>query len=133
MGRVVAYAVAFQLLCGSFAAFLAGRKGRSRIAWFAVGLLVPIIGVALAWSAAPRAAGPKAKRRDRAPGAQRQRRRPRRCTGSYIPDCLGCRYFIRPLFDPSYSGFRKGRCELLGRDLVDEAERESSKPASEGQ
>ena len=117
----MAYALAFQLLCGCFAAFLAGKKGRSRLAWFAVGLLIPIVGVGLAWSVSPRAAIPGATGRERAADARTPRRRPKRCNGSYIPDCLGCPYFVKPLFDSSYSGSRKGRCKLLGRDLVDEA------------
>ena len=121
------YLIASQVLCGAFAAFAAGRKGRSRLGWFAVGLLVPVAGVVMAWCVPPVVSRGQGRAARRAP-----RRPPRRCTGSYIPDCLGCRYFVRPLFDRSYSGPRKGRCERFDRELVDESESRESRAVSRG-
>ena len=57
----------------------------------------------------------------------REKHPPKRCCGSYIADCQGCCYFARPLFDPSYAGTRKGRCERFNRDLVDEGGDKSSR------
>ena len=109
------HVVVFQLLCGCFAGFVAARKGRNWLLWFAVGALVPVVGVALAWGAAAR----PARAADAAAGRQRRRRAPKRCTGLYIADCQGCPYFRRPLFDASYSESKKGYCERFGRTLFD--------------
>ena len=123
----MAHVMVFQLLCGCFSAFVAGKKGRSRLAWFAVGLLVPIIGVALAWWVSPPQPSREVSGRGRVAGAPVLRRPPKRCNGSYISDCLGCPHFAKPLFDATYSGPRRGQCELFGRELVDKGEREGSR------
>jgi hypothetical protein len=124
------YFLAFQLLCGLFAAFVAARKGRSALVWFALGLLLPIVGVVLALRARPprvRTEGPRASVDE----AASQRQPPRRCCGSYIPDCLGCPFFTRPLFDPSYEGPKKGYCQHFENVLVEEGDREGSPAVSE--
>ena len=108
------YLVAFQVLCAGFAAFVAARKGRSAILWFAVGLL-PVVGVVLALTVER----PSARREGRGKGAEP--RPPRRCRGSYIPDCEGCPFFTRPLFDASYQGPKKGYCKRFERTLSEEA------------
>jgi len=120
------YLLAIQIACGCFAAFLAARQGQSRPAWFAVGALLPVVGVLLAlWATRTRPARAEAGRPGasgkEAKGRARGRRPPRRCRGSYIPDCVGCPHFrASPLFDPSLQDSRKGYCELFGKPLVDE-------------
>jgi len=117
------YIVAFQLLCGLFASFVAARKRRSRLAWFAVGMLLPIVGVVLALKVRHSSVRRKAPVGGVSPG----RRAPNRCSGCYIPDCLGCPHFSRPLFDPSYGDSRRGHCKLFGRDLFDDAQKADSR------
>ncbi len=123
---MAAYLVAFQLLCGAFGAFLASRKRRSPAAWFAIAFAVPVVGVILAFTV-------REYRRAK-PGVskcrQEQRRTlqpPKRCCRSYIPDCLGCPYFNRPLFDDSYTGERKGYCRLFGKELLESGDRKTAK------
>jgi hypothetical protein len=112
------YLIAFQLLCGCFAAFVAGRRSRSRAAWWFVGALLPVAGVVLALTAShPGAAGSSGPAHS-ASEPRKPAGRPRRCCGSYIPDCLGCPYFRRPLFDGEGSSQKKGTCTLLGTDLT---------------
>ena len=110
------YVVAFQLLCGGFAAFLAAGKRRSWPLWFALGLLIPILGVALAWWIPEKRGERRSSARE---GLRPKKCPPTRCVGHYIADCAGCPYFLKPLFDPSYSGPRKGYCTLFARDLLE--------------
>jgi len=109
--------IAFQLLCGCFAGYVASQKGRNWFFWFLVGL-VPVLGVILALIV-EKPHHPQA-RRDRTDGDRevaRERRPPLRCRGEYIPDCQGCPYFRKPLFDPTYAGTRKGWCDFFHKDL----------------
>ncbi len=125
--ELIAYLLAFQLLCGSFACFLAARRRRSRLAWFAVGTLVPVLGVLLALrvkQSTGRRSAPGPGRKAKSPSG---RSRPRRCSGSYIPECHGCPHFARPLFDATYGGSKKGHCGLFGRDLYVETEKAKSR------
>jgi hypothetical protein len=118
------YVVAFQVLCGFFSAFVAGRKGRSRIVWWLIGALLPVLGVVLSLTAADRGAssagGPGA-------GGRRKGRKPKRCCGAYIADCLGCPNFRRQLFEDSPPAARKGYCDFLQKDLFDAAPRPAAK------
>lgn len=119
------YLLAFQVLCGCFAAYVTARQGRNWLAWFAVGMLLPVVGVVLALSAAKEHLGRKATARRILWGktdklAEGAPRRPRRCRGSYIPDCQGCPYFRRnPLFEPGDDGPRKGYCRYYRQALVE--------------
>jgi hypothetical protein len=119
------YILAIQLLCGCFAAFAARRKGRSAVAWFAIGALLPVLGIVLALRAgrprAPRRAAPNGSRE-----ADAALRPPRRCEGTYIADCLGCPFFSRPLFDETYEGPNKGYCRRFRRVLSDEKGKKGS-------
>ena len=45
-------------------------------------------------------------------------KRPKRCCGSYIPDCEGCPYFKKALFESSPNSVKKGECRFFNRDLV---------------
>ena len=122
----MAYLVAFQLLCGAFGAFLASRKRRSPAAWFAIAFALPIVGVILAYRV-----GEYRRAKPRLREGRDERRRPlqppKRCCGSYIPDCLGCPHFSRPLFDDSYTGGKKGYCRLFGKQLLESGERKTAK------
>ncbi len=120
----VEYAVVFLLLCGGFAGFVASRKGRSAALWFVVGL-IPILGVVLALSLAPA----RASRKRVARPEPRRGVKPKRCNGSFGPECWGCPHFRRPLFDPFYSGHRKGYCMLFGQVLAEQSR--PSRPAHE--
>ena len=113
------YVVVFQVFCGFFAAFVAARKERSVLAWFAIGTLLPVVGVALAL---------RVKRTPARGGKERTvRQAPRRCRGSFIPDCRGCPFFSRPLFDPSQDSSKKGYCQRFERVLVQENGRKGSR------
>ncbi len=118
------YLLIFQLLCGAFGAFVAGRKKRSRLAWGLIGALLPVAGVAWVmlipergaeWNAGP-AAGPSPRRRER----------PKRCCGRFIPDCRGCPYFRRHLFRGDQEGPADGYCEFFDTELTDQTRRTSS-------
>ncbi len=115
------YLVIIQVLCGSFSAFVAGRKGRDRVRWWFIGALLPVVGVALSLLArevrddVPATLGAPAGGRQLEP-----RHRPSRCCGSYIPDCLGCTYFRRQLFSAEHREGLKGRCDYFDRQLVEE-------------
>lgn len=123
------YLIVFQVLCGFFCAFLAGRKGRSRTTWWFVGALLPVFGVVLSLavpqSPASALAAPRKPGRKRA--ARRPRKKPKRCCGSYIPDCFGCPYFRRQLFDPARLEGKKGYCEFFGKDLIAASKEKGSK------
>jgi hypothetical protein len=109
----VHYFLVFQVLCGLFGAFVAGRKGRSKLLWAAMAAAVPVAGVVwvllLPERRAPRAgpvpAGPP-------------RRRPARCCGEFRPDCLGCPYFRRDLFGHDTAAGNRGRCTFYQKHLV---------------
>ena len=116
------YLLAFQFLCGGFAAWGAARKRRSPLGWFAVGFLLPVLGVVLCLLVGTRVRAEGSGR-----GRTRTRRRPKRCNGSYIPDCQGCPYFTKPLFDSSYDGKRRGRCAFFDCDLEEEARKGGSR------
>ena len=121
------YLAAFQVLCGGFCAFVAVRKGRSPVFWWLVGTVLPVVGVVLSLTVAPaertRVAA-RGRRGSREP-AGKERRIPRRCCGSYIPDCLGCPFFRRRLFpaSPREDSNTKGFCEHLHKELRAEPER----------
>jgi hypothetical protein len=126
------YLIICAVLCGFFSAFVAGRKGRNRIAWWFVGTLLPILGVVLSLAVPQRRVALSAVRVRRAQGGARQgRKKPKRCCGSYIPDCFGCPYFRRPLFDPGRGEDKKGYCEFFGRDLIAASGRKSTQVAIE--
>ena len=110
--------VAWQLLCGGFAAFLAAGKRRSPVLWFAIGALLPVVGVALAWFVSP---GGRRRAATLESGSSKKHL-PKRCVGYYVPDCAGCPYFIKPLFDPTYSADKKGYCTRFERPLMEKEE-----------
>ncbi|MDP6107080.1 MAG: hypothetical protein QGI33_01420 [Candidatus Brocadiia bacterium] len=120
------YLLAFQVFCGGFAAHLAAKQGSSRAVWFVVGMALPIAGVLLALVVAR---GPGASTGRVSPGLgargkagpSQGRRRPKRCSGSYIADCQGCPYFrSRPLFDSSPEDAPKGHCHYFRKALSEE-------------
>ncbi len=119
------YVIVFQVLCGCLSAHVAGRKGRSRPAWWLMGALLPAFGLVLSFAVPPLEGAAPAAERAPARRASRPRKRPRRCCGSYIPDCLGCSYYRRLLFDPARAEGLKGHCEYFDRDLVDGSEADS--------
>jgi hypothetical protein len=125
------YLLVFQFLCGCFSAFVAGRKGRSRLGWWLIGALVPFFGLLLSLmvgAARPEAAqGQRTDRPERA--AHRPTGRPKRCTGIYMPDCLGCPHFRRRLFDSEPRDGAKGTCTYFGRVLDQEPTRADSQVA----
>jgi len=107
------YLIAFQALCGCFSAYVAGRRGRSRLVWWFIGALLPVAGVLLSLTIrAARGAGAQQR-----PTGGERRKRPRRCTGSFSPDCFGCAYFRRALFEADRPENKRGYCELFKRDL----------------
>ena len=112
------YLIVALALCGFFSAYVAARRGRRPVVWWFVGALLPVLGVVLAMVLP---AKPPVRQEDAwAPGSpvpSRPLRRPKRCCGFYIPDCCGCPYFRRHLFDPARAGRTKGRCEFFGKDL----------------
>jgi len=119
------YLIVMQVLCGAFSAYVAGRKGRSRWAWFFIGTLVPVLGVVLALLAEQ----VKTESEDRVGpaglgGRKVKARRPLRCCGSYIPDCQGCPHFRRQLFAGERRADVKGHCAYYGKDLTEDAEQQ---------
>jgi hypothetical protein len=115
--------ICVQLLCGLFACFVAKAKNRSATLWLLLGAILPILGVVIILILSPKDA-PLSEEKDSS--EQKPKRRPKRCCGSYLPDCHGCPYFSRPLFDNSYNENKKGRCEFFGRDLYEEPEERKS-------
>jgi hypothetical protein len=108
------YLIVVQLFCAFFCAFLAGRSGRSRVFWWLVGALVPVLGVAVClWETRAPAEGPGRE----GAGPVTGRSRPKRCCGRYIPECWGCPHFRRHLFSTDSEG-SKGHCAFYGRDLT---------------
>ncbi len=122
------YFIAFQILCGCFSAFVAGRKGRSRLAWWFVGAMLPLLGVVLSLIVLEAPTAPSSSRGvGGAVSAQsRARRRPKRCSKSYTPDCSGCPFFRRRLFDADRSEDKKGYCEFFNKELRDESKAKGS-------
>jgi hypothetical protein len=108
--------VALMLISGVAAGYVAGRKGRSRIAWAAIGTALPLLGVLLCIAVPERGAGDDS-RQTGAARKPRPRRRPRRCCGSWIPDCQGCDWYHRELFTSSETSDSAGYCEYYGRKL----------------
>lgn len=115
------YLVAFQLLCGCFAGYVASHKGRGWFAWFLLGALVPIAGViAVLLVEEPSEEPPEEDWTDELKEARKRKLKPpKRCCARYIPDCQGCPYFRKPLFDPTYTGSKKGYCELFEKELIE--------------
>jgi len=126
--RTMQFLVVFQILCGFFGAFVAGRKGRSRLGWWFIGAFLPVFGAILCLMAPDAAAKVGATEQgDGADGIRKQRPRPRRCCGSYIPDCQGCPYFRRPLFEAHREADGKGTCTFYGKQLREEADADNSR------
>jgi len=124
------YFVAFQLLCGCFAGFVASRKDRGWFVWFLLGTFVPVFGVIAALLANEPATEPAEENWTQELERKTKNRKlkpPKRCCGRYIPDCQGCPYFRKPLFDPTYSGSKKGYCELFEKELIDNQKKKGVK------
>jgi hypothetical protein len=123
------YLVAFQLLCGCFAGYVASRKERNWFAWFLIGALVPVFGVIAALLVdEPATESPEDDWTEKLEETKKRKLKPpKRCCARYIPDCQGCPYFRKPLFDPTYSGSKKGYCELFEKDLIDSQEDKGAK------
>ena len=123
------YLGAFQILCGGCSAFVAARKGRNPIFWWLVGTLVPIFGVVLSLAVAPADHARVSSRPRQGSGepVREKRRIPKRCCGSYIPDCLGCPFFRRQLFATGRREGTKGFCEHLQKELRSEPKRRGSR------
>jgi len=112
------YLIAGLILSGLVAGYVAGRKGRSRIAWMAVGMFLPGLGILLS-IAVPERGDADGSPEGGAPARKAHvRRRPRRCCGSWIPDCQGCDWFHRELFRSSQTTDSVGYCEYYGRRLA---------------
>jgi len=111
------YLIAALILSGVAAGYVAGRKGRSRIAWGVVGVLLPVLGVLLCVAMPARGDG-EGSRQAGAARKPRPRRRPRRCCGAWIPDCHGCDWFHRELFRSSETSDSAGYCEYYDRQLT---------------
>ncbi|NLW50120.1 MAG: hypothetical protein GXY85_04655 [Candidatus Brocadiaceae bacterium] len=119
------YLIVTSALCGFFSAFVAGRKGRSPVAWWFVGALLPGVGCLLSLAVPARAAvQDDAPWPDAAPPAAR--RRPARCCGRFLPDCYGCPHFRRRLFAPEDGERSRGRCEFYGKELEEVPDRADS-------
>ncbi len=118
------YAVVLVVFCAFFSAFVAGRKGRSPLLWWMIGLL-PVFGVVLALLAAPRLPGASQASVDEGPGQAPDR--PKRCRGEFIPDCLGCAYFQRQLFRADPAEGVRGYCRFFEMGLVDEDTRRAAR------
>jgi hypothetical protein len=110
------YLIAVQFFCACFCAFIAGRAGSSRLFWWLVGGLLPVVGVALCVFETRRSATGEAPQS----GRKAPRTRPKRCCGRYIPECWGCPYFRRRLFSGAEEA-AKGHCTFFDRDLADES------------
>jgi len=122
------YAIVCAAVCGFFAAFVGGRKGRNRVAWWFIGALLPVLGVVLSLLVPEKRAAAVAVQPGATGGAGRPgRRKPKRCCGSYIPDCFGCLHFRRPLFEPVHAEDKKGYCELFRKDLMAGSDRKGAK------
>ena len=81
--------------------------------WFAIAGGVPVIGIALVvLIGRSESSHPKTDVREK-----RSQRPPKRCIGSFIPDCRGCPFFSSPLFDPSEDDTCVGRCRYYGKEL----------------
>ncbi len=120
METALSYILVFQIACGISALLIAQRKGRNRPAWLAAGTFLPVIGLALILVLKPLKARKQAAR-----GKQRNKARmrpPKRCCGSYIPDCEGCPYFVRVLFEEEVIEGKKGDCRFYGRELTVETD-----------
>jgi hypothetical protein len=114
------YLIIVQIVCGFFSAFVAGRKGRNQVAWWFIGALVPVAGVVLSYLVSDiDAAEPLPQAGFPSKQASRRPERPKRCCGSYIPDCLGCPYFRRQLFSSERADGLRGHCEYFDKDLRD--------------
>ena len=108
------------IVCAFASSHIAARKGRNTVHWWFIGL-VPIFGIMLALlmdTGAPGGVTRKKKgarkRKDALP-----RKRPKRCCGSYIPECWGCPFFRRNLFDPDPHEGKRGYCEHFRRELTE--------------
>ncbi len=117
METLIRYVLVFQLLCGALAAFVARRKGRSGLFWLLAGTCLPVIGVVLALASKAGGKRGRAKRPVGESRPQKKKRPPKRCCGRYIPDCEGCPFFQRLLFDEQPVDGRKGKCRRYNRDL----------------
>ena len=123
----MSYLIVVLILCGFFSAYVAARKGRSPVAWWFVGALLPGVGVIMSLAmpaGSPALRPPPDGQRDESRSPPR--RRPVRCCGHYIPECWGCPHFRRLLFDSQHSEHARGRCEFFGQELTespDEAEK----------
>lgn len=122
------YLIAGQVLVGFFAAYVAGRKGRNRVFWWFFGTFVPGLGILLALAAPEKPAAVLSESAPwERPSAGRARSRPKRCCGSYMPDCFGCAHFRRHLFDPDPAEDKKGYCTFFGKHLLGVRREEGAK------
>lgn len=103
------------MLCAGFGAYVARRRGRSPVLWGLAAGLVPVAGVVICWRLKP--PSPKHSTDDEKAILAFPRQRPKRCCGSYIPDCHGCSYFRRSLFDTAHDDAFKGYCSFFEKEL----------------
>ncbi len=115
------YVVMTLMIVGAFvSSHIAARKGRSAVHWWFIGL-VPVFGIMLALlmdTGAPAGVTRKERGGRRRKGAP-PRKRPKRCCGSYIPECWGCPFFRRNLFDPDPHEGKRGYCEHFRHELTE--------------
>ena len=117
--KAMPYILAFQVFCGCFSAYVAAQKGRSAILWLLAGALLPVFGVV--WILLLEGRGKRPRTPSSGGRAPSKRRRPRRCSGEFTSDCLGCSYFRRRLFSVESSEDVRGYCGYYGKDLIDDA------------
>lgn len=118
MAQFILYVLVFLLACGIFSGIVACVKGYRFLRWMARGALLPVIGVYRALKLKNR------RSRNRGPGAgagSKEKKPPKRCRGSYIPDCAGCPFFQSPLFDEPTPQEVKGKCLRFRRVLKEES------------
>ena len=108
------YVIAALLFCGAFCSFVAAGKNRNRWLWFVIGF-VPFVGVIAVLVVPP--LRPTGGAGQTAPEG-RARKRPRRCSGAFIPDCRGCPYFERPLFTGRADEGGKCYCRFFRKELA---------------
>ncbi len=127
MGIIILYVIVFLLACGLITGLTAHFKGENIFEWGLTGIFLPIIGILLLITGHK----PPHKRKKGTDGRhakKKVRKRPKRCCGSYIPDCEGCPFFQKSLFaDNTVQTGKKGDCLFYHRELKDDHHQKRSR------